>query len=1134
MTIINLFGTANYQPQDADLTAITGVSGTGLYARTASGVAAARQIAPGSGIAVSDGAGVSGDPTVSTDNASAAEAAAATSTTKVMTPAKVISYTEARGRIAARDRGVTGNGLIDDKAAMDLVWASCKAASGYTPTIEAGGIPLLASTLNFDPTVSTPLLINGPGIGFGGLRFQAAAVFSGDRLIQVKGQTIGSTASIIDFGLNNFAVVAPDPVGGVSGTSATYGLVIGEGSKSINGLRQSSNTGLFLNGFSYNFVVQNTRMQTFNGLSSWWGNVDGAVTALITLGSQSFCGDLHFNDGQLVGSPATGGKSWWVHNPYNYLSGTGGEIKGIRSRAMTYYPAATYTEYSWAAAGVIGDIWHDSCQWDGSGGGDFIKISPFAGAIGENFNWVSCYFRAFGRTTGAMIFNCDNGLRTASMRSFQFLNCWAANCVGRQFLAKGIDNLKIDIGFDETSSTTDLIYVDDCTGPVDITVRLRSTSGITTTPTVVTIGSNVSGPVFVNVMAAPGCVTGTPVVVNTTSGLVTVIYNGSMQLRGRLAVGKAARMSGATGQVQIAGSVETTAGNGVFSNLYYDGAWKFVENGGGAYFKGLSSGYAFSIGGANAVNASGANASATVAEWVYGGTDGKVRFLNGVSIGMSAAPGRTLDVLNSSRVSNSDWVNGSVGSALDFMLGASSGNTYSSVQAYTAGAAGAGVLALNPVAGNVSIGGTAADLKLNVAGSIRIEGSGANGLYLNGFTAATNPTIRNTTNNEITFRGSGGNTTNGIAYNFVKYDTAASFVAITQAGDVGVGTTTPATKLHVVGTGRFTSDLAVGYGVSTSTVILAIGGGRSGSGYAILDLWGDSSGTGLRLIRDLSGANANSFIQHFGTGALSLFAMGAGDLILGTNSTERVHIGATGMVGIGISSAVFGLDVETATYSVNFAKFGAALPVIITANQPGFGMNAYYNSGWKAAKGSSSSYGGYFNFNVTDAAYVWQISTAGANADASLTMAEAMRLTASYLRPGNDNTKSLGDASNRWTTVYAATGTINTSDARQKTPLTAIPAGVAAAMTTLFEEIGVYQWLTSINAKGVDGARKHIGVTAQAVRDAFRSAGEDPREWGLFCADETEDGEVFGLRYDQLFALGIAVLARNQKETMAA
>lgn len=103
--------------------------------------------------------------------------------------------------------------------------------------------------------------------------------------------------------------------------------------------------------------------------------------------------------------------------------------------------------------------------------------------------------------------------------------------------------------------------------------------------------------------------------------------------------------------------------------------------------------------------------------------------------------------------------------------------------------------------------------------------------------------------------------------------------------------------------------------------------------------------------------------------------------------------------------------------------------------------------------------------------------------------------------PDMDNVCNLGSSSYRFATVYAGTGTINTSDAREKTPLQPLPDSVKRAVRGIIGRVGVYQWLGSVGAKGADGARLHVGVTAQDVRDAFLAEGEDPERWGVFCAD---------------------------------
>lgn len=172
------------------------------------------------------------------------------------------------------------------------------------------------------------------------------------------------------------------------------------------------------------------------------------------------------------------------------------------------------------------------------------------------------------------------------------------------------------------------------------------------------------------------------------------------------------------------------------------------------------------------------------------------------------------------------------------------------------------------------------------------------------------------------------------------------------------------------------------------------------------------------------------------------------------------------------------------------------------------------------------------------------------------------------MHPGTDNKTTLGRNSNRWSVVYAGTGSINTSDSRCK-------SSVASASDTLLDAIGnvpihTFQFTDAVEKKGVDSARLHVGVIAQEVSSAFEAQGLDAARYGLFCHDEWqdeyetvevvdqpevlgEDGEVvtpavthteqkkilsagdrYGIRYEEFLTLECARLRRELDRIKAA
>lgn len=152
-------------------------------------------------------------------------------------------------------------------------------------------------------------------------------------------------------------------------------------------------------------------------------------------------------------------------------------------------------------------------------------------------------------------------------------------------------------------------------------------------------------------------------------------------------------------------------------------------------------------------------------------------------------------------------------------------------------------------------------------------------------------------------------------------------------------------------------------------------------------------------------------------------------------------------------------------------------------------------------------------------------------------------VVAGSLQPFTDNAVSLGASGKRWTEVWAATGTINTSDADHKTAPQAIPDAVLDAIGDV--DIVQYKMLDAIAAKGEANARLHAGVIAQQVISAFEARGLDATDYGIVCYDTwpaedavlAEDGSVlvpareaggmWSVRYDELQMMEMARVRRE-------
>jgi len=161
----------------------------------------------------------------------------------------------------------------------------------------------------------------------------------------------------------------------------------------------------------------------------------------------------------------------------------------------------------------------------------------------------------------------------------------------------------------------------------------------------------------------------------------------------------------------------------------------------------------------------------------------------------------------------------------------------------------------------------------------------------------------------------------------------------TFGGNATVGGT-----LTVSGNTTLSGNLDVASGISTGTAQLQIGNGRTGSGYAYVDLVGDTtySDYGFRIIRNNGGANTSSELAHRGTGDFALVANDAAPIKFYTNGVTAATIAAT--TG---NTTIHSTTASTSTSS------GAL--VVGNGSSGGLGVGGAINAGGIIQAGSGSN-----------------------------------------------------------------------------------------------------------------------------------------------------------------------------------
>lgn len=286
-----------------------------------------------------------------------------------------------------------------------------------------------------------------------------------------------------------------------------------------------------------------------------------------------------------------------------------------------------------------------------------------------------------------------------------------------------------------------------------------------------------------------------------------------------------------------------------------------------------------------------------------------------------------------------------------------------------------------------------------------------------------------------------------------------------------------------------------------------------------------------------------------GTGAyqpLRFLVGGIGRFIINTNGQVEIRNDANGYGLLTLSSA------DGTTYK-RWVRLNTSSAIEFVNKANTSVTHTFADNGWATLTGglsaASGTAGGY--------AQVYRSKDGSNNKSAWLLESESgmgaavshFPTVGSHFSCNSDAAMNLGWSLTRWNTLWASTGTIQTSDAREKTPVRPLNDAELSVAKVLAKDIGIYQWLQSIEEKGVDGARLFCGQTVQFIIQKFTDAGLDWHRYSFICYDECVDGieavhdddgnvireaiapgtDIYSLRYDGLLMFISRGLAENQR-----
>jgi hypothetical protein len=232
--------------------------------------------------------------------------------------------------------------------------------------------------------------------------------------------------------------------------------------------------------------------------------------------------------------------------------------------------------------------------------------------------------------------------------------------------------------------------------------------------------------------------------------------------------------------------------------------------------------------------------------------------------------------------------------------------------------------------------------------------------------------------------------------------------------------------------------------------------------------------------------------------------------------TERMRIDSSGNLLVGKTSVGFGTaGIELRADNSVYVTRSANTPVYVNRLSTDGDIVQFSKDGSKVGSIASVSYG-------------MQIYATGVN-NTGWTFGDGSAVLPMKNSALSDNFVDLGSASYRMDDIYATNGTIQTSDQNEKQDIAELSDAeqrVAVAAKGLLRK---FRWKDAVAEKG-DEARTHFGIIAQDLQAAFAAEGLDASDYAMFIHTTWTDEETgeersrMGVRYSELLAFIIAAI----------